>query len=144
MKVLSIQEPYATLIKEQYKKVETRSWKTNYRGEILIHASISKKYLKSITDPKVIDLIKNINLNYGKIICKANLVDCIEMTLDFIEKIKMNLQEYSLGIYEQGRYAWILDNIEPLPTPIEVKGKLGIWEYNYNYQQKKVDRINNQ
>ena len=30
MKVLSLTEPYATLIKEGKKKVETRSWKTSY------------------------------------------------------------------------------------------------------------------
>lgn len=40
MKVLSIKEPFATLIKDGVKRYETRSWKTNYRGEIYIHASI--------------------------------------------------------------------------------------------------------
>ena len=42
MKVLSIKEPFATLIKEKQKSIETRSWKTSYRGELYIHASISK------------------------------------------------------------------------------------------------------
>lgn len=130
MKVLSIQEPYATLIAEGYKKIETRSWKTNYRGDILIHASVSKKYLKSITDSKVIELLQNIELNYGKIICKATLTDCVEMTMDFIKEIKNDSQEYSLGIYEKGRYAWILTNIEPLTEKLPVKGKLGLWDYN--------------
>lgn len=37
MKVLSLTEPYATLIKERKKKIETRSWKTPYRGELYIH-----------------------------------------------------------------------------------------------------------
>ncbi len=40
MKVLSLTEPCATLIKEKIKKVETRSWKTSYRGELYINASI--------------------------------------------------------------------------------------------------------
>lgn len=34
MKVLSLTEPFATLIYEK-KLVETRSWKTNYRGRIV-------------------------------------------------------------------------------------------------------------
>ena len=42
MKVLSIKEPFATLIKEGKKKIETRSWKTSYRGELYIHASSTK------------------------------------------------------------------------------------------------------
>ena len=38
MKVLSLTVPCATLIKEK-KLIETRSWKTDYRGELYIHAS---------------------------------------------------------------------------------------------------------
>ena len=38
MKVLTIRQPWATLIVEGYKRFEFRSWKTNYRGDILIHA----------------------------------------------------------------------------------------------------------
>ena len=129
MKTISIQEPYATLILQGYKKIETRSWKTSYRGEILIHASISKKYLNSLNDKEVLDLIQDIDLNYGKILCKATLIDCMEMTPKFIEEIKKNHKEYILGLYEEGRYAWILDNVKPLKNPIPVKGKLGLWNY---------------
>ena len=42
MKVLSLTEPYATLIKNGSKTIETRSWKTNYRGRLYIHASSTK------------------------------------------------------------------------------------------------------
>ena len=34
------------------------------------------------------------------------------------------------GIYDNGRYAWILKNIKPLDVPIKVKGKLNIWDFN--------------
>lgn len=137
MKVLSIQEPYATLIKDGYKKIETRSWKTTYRGELLIHASKGKTFLKTITNPEVLSLINEKDLNYGQIICKATLVDCIEMTSDYIEEIRNNHQEYILGIYEEERYAWVLDNIIPLDKPLSAKGKLGIWEYKNNLSTKK-------
>lgn len=129
MKAISIQEPYASLIAYGYKKIETRSWATKYRGEILIHASKSKKYLQSIKDENILDLIKKINLSHGKIICKATIVDCIKMDDKFISEIKTK-PEYILGIYEIGRYAWVLENIQLLTCPIEVKGKLNIWEYN--------------
>ncbi len=42
MKVLSIKEPYASLIMNGDKKIETRSFKTNYRGPLYIHASGKK------------------------------------------------------------------------------------------------------
>ena len=137
MKVLSMQEPYATLIALGHKKIETRSWKTTYRGEILIHASVSKKFLKSITNPEVLDLIKDIDLNYGMIICEAKLIDCVEMTKDYLEQIKKDKKENLLGIYEEGRYAWLLDEIKPLETKIPIKGKLGLWEYKNNLSTKK-------
>lgn len=71
----------------------------------------------------------NLNsLNYGNIICYCDLVDCIEMTDDFVENIQNNMKnEYITGIYAKGRYAWILKNIKVLDNPIKAKGHLGIW-----------------
>ena len=123
MKVLSIKEPFATLIKDGVKIYETRSWKTNYRGEIYIHASLSlskservesaNKYLKSEIKP-------------GFILCKCELVDCIPMTDEFIKYINKETSEYDYGLYSEGRYAWKLKVLEVLDEPIPAKGKLGI------------------
>lgn len=129
MKVLSIKEPFATLIKDGVKIYETRSWKTNYRGEIYIHASMTlsksenvlsaNKYLKSTINP-------------GYILCKCELIDCIPMTENFIEYIKTETTEAEYGRYSVGRYAWKLKVLEILDDPIPAKGKLGIWNYNDN------------
>lgn len=127
MKVLSIKEPFASLIKNEIKHIETRSWKTNYRGEIYIHASLTKSKINDRLE--LLDLIKDMDINPGYIICKCNLVDCIYMDEEFINKIKENHQEYICGHYSIGRYAWVLDNIEVI-DPIKAKGKLGIWNYD--------------
>ena len=87
MKVLSIKEPWASLIMNGTKKIETRSWKTKYRGEIYIHASLSKA---KITKPEVYELIKDMNFKCGYIICKCNLVDCIYMTDEYVNDMKTN------------------------------------------------------
>ena len=126
MKVITIREPFATLIKDQVKIYETRSWKTNYRGEIYIHAAKAKSkasnakmaasYLKSQENPE-------------HIICKCLLKDCIYMTPEFIEEVKKNKEEYNSGHYEVGRYAWKLEVIEVLKDPILAKGQLGLWNY---------------
>lgn len=127
MKVLSLTEPYATIIKEGKKKIETRSWKTNYRGKLYIHAS-STKIPKEYKENKDLMALVDINkLNYGNIICSCELVDCIEMTDEFIASVKLNKDKYVSGIYAKGRYAWILKNIEVLDNPIKAKGHLGIW-----------------
>ncbi len=126
MKVLSINEPWASLIMNGTKKIETRSWKTKYRGEIYIHASLSKA---KITKPEVYELIKDMNFKCGYIICKCNLVDCIYMTDEYVNDMKTNhYEEYICGHYEVGRYAWIVEDVKVI-EPIEAKGKLGLWNY---------------
>lgn len=131
MKVISIKEPFATLIMNGNKKIETRSWKTTYRGELYIHAS-GKSLAKEFLDDNIIDLIKDMNMNYGNIICKGNLVDCVYMDEKFITKIKENKMEYVCGRYKVGRYAWIFDSVESI-SPIAAKGKLNIWNYDIEY-----------
>ena len=79
MKVLSLIEPWATLIKEGKKVIETRSWKTYYRGELYIHAS-SKKIKKAAIGAS--DSNQNINFatekhnrveKYEKIHCSHSI-----------------------------------------------------------------------
>ncbi len=130
MKVLTIKEPFATLIKNRIKYIETRSWKTNYRGELYIQASVSK-IRKEVKMRKELSKLYNENeLNFGYIICKCKLIDCIYITKDFIENEKKNnYNNFISGHYSVGRYAWVLEDIEEI-EPIRVKGQLGIWNYN--------------
>ena len=52
------------------------------------------------------------------------------MTKEYVEEMKSkNYQEYICGEYEEGRYAWILENIQPLKQTIKAKGHLSIWNY---------------
>ena len=78
MKVLTIKQPWATLIIEGYKKYEFRSWKTNYRGKILIHAGLS-------LEKDMATRFENYNLDYvsGAIIGEADIVDCILIDENF-------------------------------------------------------------
>jgi activating signal cointegrator 1 len=138
LKVITLIQPWASLIALGEKKIETRSWKTSYRGPLLIHAgkkidscakhSIFRRTLESHRYTKD-------TLPTGMIIAKCNLIDCLEMvqcgvssgTLSDGTKVYGN--EYQFGNYEIGRYAWILDNVEMLKEPIPAKGKLSIWNF---------------
>ena len=127
MKVLSLTEPYATLIKKGVKTIETRSWKTNYRGKLYIHASSTRISREYKANQELMSLVDIEELSYGNIICCCELTDCVLMTDSFIEEIMKNRNEYKSGIYAPGRYAWILRNIAVLDQPIPAKGHLGIW-----------------
>lgn len=132
MKVLCIKEPFASLVSLGKKKIETRSWRTSYRGEIYIHASLTKSPIKDkLREETLMKLLPaNYEFKQGKIICKAILKDCIYMDEEFIKNIKKDKIEYLCGHYEIGRYAWVLDDIEVLDKEIPAKGKLGIWNFN--------------
>ena len=56
MKVLTIKQPFTTLIAEGLKEYEFRTWKTKYRGEFLIHAG------KGV-DKKAMERYKHLTLN---------------------------------------------------------------------------------
>ena len=135
MKVLSLTEPYATLIANGQKCIETRSWKTKYRGELYIHASSTKIPESTLENEKLMELIKNKPLNYGHIICKCNLVDCIYMTEEYVREMKeKNPQEYLCGEYKVGRYAWVLDDVIPLENKMKAKGQLNIWNFYQDFE----------
>lgn len=130
MKVLSLLEPWASLIKEKVKYVETRSWKTSYRGELYIHASLRKVTIKDEKTNDLVSLLNNNEFKYGHIIAKCKLIDCIYMDDEYVKNMNKNKIEYMCGEYSIGRYAWILGDIEILETPIPAKGKLSIWNFN--------------
>ena len=128
MKVITIKQPWATLIAKGYKEYEFRTWKTKYRGDILIHAS------KGI-DKKAMERFKHLNLEYpiGKIIAQATITDCVYVDEEFAQKMykKDPIVYKSLKTIEtRESYGFKLENIEEI-NPIEVNGKLSLWDYDY-------------
>ena len=123
MKALTIKQPWASLIVNEYKKYEFRSWKTNYRGKVLIHAGLSK-------ENDIINKVQSYNLEYinGAIIGEADIVDCILVDKKFDHNLKQ-IDSIVYGNNHIGNYAWKLENIKKYENPIYVKGKLGLWNY---------------
>lgn len=124
MKALTIKQPWASLIIEGYKKYEFRSWKTNYRGKILIHAGLTLE-----RDMK--ERFKEYSLDYkcGYIIGEAEIVDCILVDEKFNNELRcINPLVYAKSNHVE-KYAWKLDNIKKYDKPILCKGKLGLWNY---------------
>ena len=124
MKVLTLKQPYATLIAEGLKEYEFRSWKTNYRGELLIHAGTG-------VDKEAMERVKDLNLEFPKkkIIAKVYLEDCLEVNPEMNDKInKSNPVVY--GNYKRDGFAWKLSKAEKLNIDKEINGQLGLWNYN--------------
>lgn len=128
MKVITIKQPWATLIAEGYKEYEFRTWKTKYRGEILIHAG------KGI-DKKQVERFKYLNLDYplGQIIAKATITDCVYVDEEFAQKMCKKDPVIYKGLISKSDwdgYGFKLENVTKI-KPIVVNGKLSLWDYDY-------------
>lgn len=133
MKVLTIRQPYAELIKEKVKKYEIRSRKTKYRGELYIQSSIAK-IKKSSKENEFFKLLNNKKLEYGHILFKCNLIDCVYIDNEYLINMREKAPKELYGDDCIGYYAWVIDDIEVLEKPIPVKGNLGIWNYSGVYR----------
>lgn len=126
MKAITIKQPFATLIAEGYKEYEFRTWKTDYRGEIYIHAG------KSV-DGEAMKKFAHLGLDCptGCVLAKALLTDCVEVD----EGLKETLRKKNFLVYSgttEARdwhcYGFRLENVTKLP-PTPARGMLGLWDY---------------
>ena len=78
MKALSIRQPWAWLIVHGGKDIENRTWKTKFRGPVLIHASktIDREAYDRLAD-EGIALPPMDELQLGGIIGQAEITDCV-------------------------------------------------------------------
>lgn len=105
MKALSLMPEWAMAVLLGWKTVECRTWKTDYRGELLICAS-SKAWPGSIAKHAL---------------CIVNLADIVPFKKEHLEAAGMDVMP------ETESYAWIFDNLAWV-EPFEVKGKLHIFD----------------
>lgn len=62
---------------------------------------------------------------YGCVVAVASLTNCTEMT-DYTIKDISRLEK-CVGDWQPGRYAWKLENVQPINPPIAATGKQGLW-----------------
>ena len=137
MKAISIMQPWATLIAEGHKRIETRNWTTYYRGPLAIHASKGLPgWLADVVrgEPQFAAALGNLfdprgrvlgDLPRGCIVATCRLVTIQFITVDF----SITNKERAFGDYTAGRYAWLLTDVQPLTTPVPARGALGLWEW---------------
>lgn len=124
MKVITLKQPWASLVANGYKIYEFRSWKTNYRGEILIHAGCG-------VDKEWLEKVKGYGIDFPKkkILCKVVLEDCLEIDEELNKKIlKMDKNVY--GEKNRSGFAWKLGKVTKLDIDGEINGQLGLWNYD--------------
>lgn len=110
MKSLSVRNPYAHLILIGEKPFEFRTWRTDYRGDLLICSSANPKIKNTVC---------------GHALCIVKLNDIFEVTAK-------NYREFGLDEKPDGKlYAWQLTDIRVI-KPFPVKGKLNFFNVDDN------------
>jgi len=133
MQAITLHQPWASLIAIGAKSYETRSWSTNYRGPIAIHAG----KVQDSSNSRLLKLagVSNISeLPAGAVVAIAELIDCVQMTSEFIAS--QSETEQACGDWTPGRYAWKLENVRAI-EPIAIAGKQGLWVYVYAKAEEK-------
>ncbi len=106
-RALSVRQPWAYAILHLGKDVENRSWRTHFRGRLLIQVSLKverAEALKLKLDPD--------DLPTGVLVGSVEIVDCI----------RNSKSRWA----ERRQWHWVLRNPRVLTRPIPFKGKLRI------------------
>ena len=114
MKAISVKQPWANMIAEGEKTIETRTWATDYRGEILI---------VSARDPDIPPA--------GVVLAVATLVDCRPMSV--LDEPAARCRKYVKAV------AWVLEKVRPIKKPFPVKGQLKVFDVDVSGIEELAD-----
>lgn len=143
MRVISLYEPYATLMAMGLKTNETRSWDTDYRGPLLIHATKTMpQWCKELfNEEPFIRSLAGVHLSSGCIVGRVEVVGTIKTEqLANVDKSEFyETDEYWFGDYTPGRFAWQTINPIRFANPVPAKGSQGFW----NFDEKLIRHLGN-
>lgn len=158
MKALTLRQPWATLVAVGAKRIETRSWSTNYRGPLAIHAAATRIRSGDIRHNRFPPEIRKALLPYacdrvarewpgdlgkgvpadpwylplGAVVAIVELVDVVRIkdSAALAAGLILSPRERAFGDYTPGRFAWLLGAGYGLDDPIPARGALSLWEWD--------------
>lgn len=136
MRAITIMQPWASLIALGAKRYETRSWKTNYRGALAIHASLEfTKAARALCrcEPFASALLGTEDLPIGCVIATCNLAAVFptsEPDSLFKPVTDWPESEEAFGDFSPGRFAWLLNHVRALESPIPASGRQSLWDWD--------------
>lgn len=153
LRVLSIWQPWATLLVHGKKTIETRPMAHQYRGMFLVHASkpwnqqcqteaCSNAHIENAlrelgySSPFAVGFASAVGKSWndlprGAVIGMVDLIDC-KPSEDLVNTI--NDAEMSMGNYEPGRYGWICSRFTPFKTPVPMPGEQSLFYLKTDYE----------
>jgi len=128
-RAITLTQPWATLMVIGAKKVETRGWRTNFRGWVAIHAakSFPDECRALLNDDAFADILDAAGVDrdalpLGQILAVTEIIDCRPT-----EDTSVAEQETVFGNYAPGRFAIFTQGVRRLKQPTTIRGALSIW-----------------
>lgn len=137
MKAITIMQPNAQLLALKATRYDTRTWKTNYRGPLAIHASLefpraARRLCRC--EPYASALLGNEDLPLGCIVAICDLAAVIPTSADegSLFGVVNDFPESDLqfGDFSPGRFAWHFQNVRALEVPIPARGARSLWDWD--------------
>jgi hypothetical protein len=119
LKILSLREPWLSLILAGHKRVENRRWRTSYRGPLLLHASrtfdtdVPREMIARLIAQPYAEWEAATSFRTGGIVGMAQLVDCVHESPD--------------PWHIKGQWGLILADVRRLSF-IACRGQLGLFD----------------
>ncbi len=114
MKTLSVRPEWSWAIMHGGKFVENRSWRTKFRGRLLIHASLRP-------DREARPFMASLGIDVPADVPRGVILGAVTLT-DVV-------QDSESPWAEPGQMHWLLADPEPWPEPVPAKGDLGLWDW---------------
>lgn len=117
MRALSLWQPWASLIWDLRKTIETRHWEMLYRGPLAIHAAMKVDRCACVTFGYNADVIPR-----GAVLCIVGVTGCVRFP-------HPSAPPDDYGDFEEGRFGILMEMLERFEKPIPAKGHQGIWNW---------------
>jgi activating signal cointegrator 1 len=126
MKALSLWQPWASLVADGRKRIETRSWRPpNYLVGHWLAIHATKRGDAAFAEGCGYDIRV---IPRGAIVACAFLDSWMYFTPQNTEYISDDEKKY--GDFTEGRFGWKFSEIRKLPEPLAWRGAQGIFEVN--------------
>jgi len=124
MQALSIKQPWAWAILAGHKRVENRTWTTDYRGPLAIHAGLQE-------DPEGYRLLAELGIDVPDDLPRGAILGTVDLLgVVRVPDCPMLLDTHDLADdpFATGPFCWILGSPQALTVPITCRGRLGLFE----------------
>ncbi|MEV4287390.1 hypothetical protein AB0K40_17940 [Nonomuraea bangladeshensis] len=149
MIALTIRPPWSFAIAAGWKPIENRTWRTDHRGPLAIHAGARWDHRAAL---RIAELTRAavVKTEMSAIVAVAELVDIHHSsTCERTERLghfhrngPYTCSPWAMGgDDERGMWHWQLANVRRLVAPVECGGRLRLWELPPDVEAQVLEQI---